>query len=345
MIQHPELNFIYHTSTNSKIQCFTLFPASKPEIMKAIILKGFGGVENLVITEIPVPNVSDNEVLVKVKAIGINPVDIKTRLGKGLAGRLKELNPIILGWDISGTVNETGRLVTSFKNGDEVFGMVNFPGHGKAYAEYVVAPETHLALKPANISHEDAAAASLAALTAWQILKEKAKIKSGDKVLIHAAGGGVGHYAVQMSKYLGAYIVGTASGMNKDFILSLGASEHIDYEKQRFEDVLNDIDFVLDTIGGEYIDRSLKVLKPGGTIISIPSGASENITEKAEAKSLYGYPFGVQSNGKNMNEISDLLQKGIVKSFISKTFTFDEIQSAHMQIETRKTKGKVVVTL
>ena len=313
--------------------------------MKAIILKGFGGVENLVITNILFPNVSDNEVLVKVKAIGINPVDIKTRSGKALAGRLKELNPIILGWDISGIITQTGRSVTSLKKGDEVFGMVNFPGHGKAYAEYVAAPETHLALKPANISHKDAAAASLAALTAWQILKEKVKIKSGDKVLIHAAAGGVGHYAVQMSKYLGAYVVGTASGKNRDFVLSLGASKHIDYEKQRFEDVLNDLDFVLDAIGGDYIDRSLKVLKPGGTIISIPSGASENITEKAKAKGMNGYQFTVQSNGKNMKEISDLLKKGIVKSYISKTFPFDEIQSAHLQIETRKTKGKVVVTL
>jgi len=313
--------------------------------MKAIILKGFGGVENLVITNILFPNVSDNEVLVKVKAIGINPVDIKTRSGKALAGRLKELNPIILGWDISGIITQTGRSVTSLKKGDEVFGMVNFPGHGKAYAEYVAAPETHLALKPVNISHEETAAACLAALTAWQILKEKVKIKSGDKVLIHAAAGGVGHYAVQMSKHLGAYVVGTASGKNRDFILSLGASEHIDYEKQRFEEVLNNIDFVLDAIGGDYIDRSLKVLKPGGTIISIPSGASENITEKAKAKGMNGYQFTVQSNGKNMKEISDLLKKGIVKSYISKTFPFDEIQSAHLQIETRKTKGKVVVTL
>jgi NADPH:quinone reductase-like Zn-dependent oxidoreductase len=311
--------------------------------MKAIILKGFGGVENLVVTDVPVPNVSDNEVLVKVKAIGINPIDIKTRTGKGLANRLKELNPMILGWDISGVITEIGRSIISFQKGDEVFGMINFPGHGKAYAEYVSAPETHLALKPANISYEDAAAASLAALTAWQILK--AKIKSGDKVLIHAAAGGVGHYAVQMSKYLGAYVVGTASGKNRDFILSLGASEHIDYEKQRFEDVLNDLDFVLDAIGGDYIDRSLKVLKPGGTIISIPSGASENITEKAKAKGMNGYHFTVQSNGNNMKEISDLLKKGLVKSYISKTFPFDEIQSAHLQIETRKTKGKVVVTL
>jgi NADPH:quinone reductase-like Zn-dependent oxidoreductase len=313
--------------------------------MVAFILKDFGGTENLIKAVVPLPVVRDNEVLVKVKAISINPVDIKTRLGKGQADRLKDFKPIILGWDISGIVAETGRLVTSFKKGDEVFGMVNFPGHGKAYAEFVSAPEEHLALKPDIVSHEEAAAASLAALTAWQILKEKATIKPGDKVLIHAAAGGVGHFAVQMARYLGAYVIGTASGINRDFVLSLGASEHIDYQVQHFEDVLNNMDFVLDTIGGEYMDRSMNVLKPGGTIFCIPSGACENIAEKAKARGFNGSTFRVHSNGENMKEISDLLQKGLVKSYISKRYSFDEIPSAHLQIETGKTKGKVVVVL
>ena len=313
--------------------------------MVAFILKDFGGTENLIKAVVPLPVVLDNEVLVKVKAISINPVDIKTRLGKGQADRLKDFKPIILGWDISGIVAETGRLVTSFKKGDEVFGMVNFPGHGKAYAEFVSAPEEHLALKPDIVSHEEAAAASLAALTAWQILKEKATIKPGDKVLIHAAAGGVGHFAVQMARYLGAYVIGTASGTNRDFVLSLGASEHIDYQVQHFEDVLNNMDFVLDTIGGEYMDRSMNVLKPGGTIFCIPSGACENIAEKAKARGFNGSTFRVHSNGENMKEISDLLQKRLVKSYISKRYSFDEIPSAHLQIETGKTKGKVVVVL
>lgn len=313
--------------------------------MKSIILKGFGGVENLVQSEIPVPVISDNEVLVNVKALSINPVDIKTRSGKSLANHLREFSPVILGWDISGVVTETGKTVTSFKKDDDVFGMVNFPGHGKAYAEYVAAPEAHLALKPQNISHEEAAAACLAALTAWQILKEKANIATGDKVLIHAAAGGVGHYAVQMAKYLGAYVIGTASGQNRDFVMSLGAKEHIDYEKQRFEDLVTNIDFVLDAIGGDYIDRSLKVLRPGGTIISIPSGAAESIAEKAGAKGLNGYRFMVQSNGENMKEIASLLEKEIVKSHISKTYNFNEIQEAHLQIETKKTRGKIVIRL
>ena len=313
--------------------------------MKAIILRGFGGVENLEITELPIPDISDNEVLVKIKAFSINPVDIKTRLGRGHASRLKEYNPIILGWDISGVVTKTGKSVTAIKKDDEVFGMVNFPGHGKAYAEFVAAPASHLALKPANVSHEEAAAASLAALTAWQILKEKVSIKPGERVLIHSAAGGVGHFAVQMSKYLGAYVTGTSSGRNRDFVLNLGASEHIDYKEQPFEDVLKDVDFVLDTMGGDYIDRSLKVLRPGGTIISIPSGASESVRDKALAKGLNGDTFRVQSDGRNMKEIADLLEKRIVISYISKIFKIEEIQSAHLQIETGKTKGKIVVTL
>jgi len=313
--------------------------------MKAIILKGFGGVENLEKTELQLPVLSDNEVLVKISSFSINPVDIKTRLGRGQSSRLKEYNPIILGWDISGTITNTGKFVTSFKIGDEVFGMVNFPGHGKAYAEYVSAPEAHLARKPANITHEEASAASLAALTAWQILKEKVHIRQGDRVLIHSAAGGVGHYAVQMAKHLGAYVIGTASARNKEFVLSLGASEHVDYQEQSFEKVVRNIDFVLDSMGGEYIDRSLKVLNSHGKIISIPSGTSDSVKEKANALGLAGDTFRVQSDGKNMKEISEMLEEGVLKSYVSKTFTFDDIQAAHLQIESGKTRGKIVVKI
>ncbi len=312
--------------------------------MKAIVLKGFGGVENLVNSEIEVPEISDHEVLVKVKAFSINPVDIKTRMGYGLASRLKEFSPMILGWDISGSVSRTGKSVTSFSPGDEVFGMVNFPGIGKAYAEYVAAPDSHLALKPSNITHEEAAAATLAALTAWQIVKLKSGINHGDRVLIHAAAGGVGHFAVQMSKYLGAYVIGTASAKNSEFVLGLGAAECIDYENQRFEEVVKNIDFVLDTIGGDYIDRSLNVLKKTGKIISIPSGAAESVKEKAAARGLTGETFRVWSDGQNMQEISDLMKAGIVKATVSRIFEYMAIQSAHLLIETGKTRGKIVLT-
>lgn len=313
--------------------------------MKAIRLIGFGGVENLEIIDLPIPDITENEVLVKINSFSINPVDIKSRLGRGLASRLKDEDPIILGWDISGSVISTGKSVKSFKNGDEVFGMVNFPGHGRAYAEYVAAPASHLAPKPATVTHEESAAASLAALTAWQILKYKVNIKQGDKVLIHSAAGGVGHYAVQMSKHLGAYVIGTSSPENRDLVMNLGASEHINYKEQLFENSVRDVDFVLDTIGGDYIDRSLKVLKHGGTIISIPSGASESVKEKAAAAGVTGDTFRVSSDGKDMTEIAGMLEKNIIRSYISKVFAFNEIRAAHLQIETGKTKGKIVVSI
>lgn len=311
--------------------------------MKAIILKDFGGPGNLVEAEIPFPEISDNEVLVRSRVFSINPVDIKTRTGKGLASILKESDPMILGWDISGTVVRAGKKVSTFRKGDEVFGMVNFPGNGKAYSEYVAASEKHLAMKPESVSHEEAAAAALAALTAWQILRETPGLRSGNKILIHAAAGGVGHYAVQMAKHLGYYVAGTSSAGNREFVLSLGASVHIDYEKENFEDLLHNFDFVLDAIGGEYIDRSLKVLKPGGTIICIPSGATGDLMEKAGKAGMKGLHFRVRSDGRNMQEIADLLQKGIVRSFVSKVYSPAEIQAAHLQIESGKTKGKIVV--
>ncbi len=313
--------------------------------MKAIILDGFGGVENLVISEQPMPSIKDNEVLVQVKAIGINPVDIKTRKGKSLAESLKQCNPVILGWDIAGTVIETGKDVTSFRYGDDVFGMVNFPGHGKAYAGFVAAPQQHIALKPPGITFEEAAGASLAALTAWQILKEKVKLKAGDIVLIHGAAGGVGHFAVQMAKYLGAEVSGTASAANRDFVLSLGASRHIDYEDVPFETVISDVDFVLDTIGGSYIDRSLRVLRKGGTIVCIPTVAAEGVEEKAAAAGMTGLRFLVRSDGHNMHEIASLLGSGAIRSHVSAVFPFEKVQEAHLQIETGKTRGKIVLSI
>lgn len=313
--------------------------------MKTIILEGFGGVENLVVSEQPVPVIKENEVLVQVKAIGINPVDIKARKGKSLAEVLQKQTPIILGWDIAGIVISTGDAVTSFRNGDEVFGLINFPGHGRAYAEFVAAPEAHLALKPSGVTFEEAAGASLAALTAWQILKEKVKLKPDDKVLIHGAAGGVGHFAVQMAKFLGADVAGTASAANREFVLSLGASMHIDYEDIPFETVVHGIDFVLDTVAGDYIDRSLKVLRKGGTIICIPTIAATGIEDKAAEAGMTGSKFLVQSDGQNMREIAGLLGTGIIRSHVSAIFPFDQVQAAHLQIETGKTRGKIVLSV
>lgn len=311
--------------------------------MKAIIVAQPGGVENLIHTQIDTPVIGDNEVLVQVKAISINPVDVKSRQGKGMYGRLKTFSPLILGWDISGVVAASSS--PQFKAGDEVFGMVNFPGHGEAYAEYVAAPAAHLALKPANISHEEAAAATLAPLTVWQTLVQFGQVKAGQRVLIHAAAGGVGHYAVQIAKHLGAYVIGTSSAANRDFVLSLGADEHIDYRSQQFEQVVSNIDFVLDAIGGDHIDRSLEVIKPGGTLVSIPSGLSEQVTEKAKAKGIRGAFILVQSSGEDMKTLADLLAKGQLRSHVSQTFTFADMDKAHLQVESGRTVGKVVVVM
>jgi NADPH:quinone reductase-like Zn-dependent oxidoreductase len=310
--------------------------------MKAIILTGPGGADKLEITDLPVPLIKDGEVLIKTKAVSINPVDIKTRNGKGMWGPLKEESPLILGWDVSGIV--TGSRSSLWKEGDEVFGMLNFPGHGKAYAEYIAAPGDQLALKPASISHEEAAAATLAALTAWQMMTVHATIKPGDRVLIHAAAGGVGHYAVQFGKYLGAYVIGTSSAANRDFVLALGADEHIDYRATPFENVIKDIDYVLDTIGGDNIDRSLEVMRKGGTIISIPSGLNELVVEKAAAKGINGSFKRVQSNGADMKLIAGLLERKILRSHVMKTFPFTAIAAAHTQVESGRTTGKIIVT-
>lgn len=311
--------------------------------MKAIVLNGFGGTEKLILEETPVPVITNEEVLVKVKSVAINPIDVKTRSGKGLYSMLKDEKPLILGWDLSGTIAETGKSVTAFRKGDEVFGMINFPGHGRCYAGYTAAPAAHLSLKPANISHDEAAAASLAALTAWQALKAHAPVQKGQRVLIHAAAGGVGHFAVQIAKYFGAWVAGTASASNRDFVLGLGADEHIDYRAGALAEQISDIDFVLDAIGGDSIDHALKVMKKGATIVSIPSGLNEAVGEKAAAKGMNGYTFKVRSNGNDMKEIANLLQKGIVKPHVSRIFSFHEMAKAHAQIETGRTRGKVVV--
>ena len=311
--------------------------------MKAIILKDFGGTDQLQMTELPVPGINEGEVLVEVKAISINPVDAKTRAGKGAASHYKDADPKILGWDIAGVVKETKSDL--FQVGDEVFGMVNFPGQGKAYAEYVAAPADQLAMKPEGVSFEDAAATTLAALTAWQAFADHGRLRPGQRVLIQAAAGGVGHFAVQFAKHIGAYVVGTASAENKEFVLGLGADVHIDYKTDRFEELIKDIDFVLDTIGGEIIDRSLKVMKKGGTIISINSGANEQVAEKAKAKGIFGGKMLVQSSGEDMQHLGSLLEEGALKPTVSMVFPLEKIAEAHAQVETGKTRGKIVVTI
>jgi NADPH:quinone reductase-like Zn-dependent oxidoreductase len=308
--------------------------------MKAIILNEFGPASHLRFADLPVPQINDEEVLVKINAIGINPVDVKTRQGKGAAGAITE-SPIILGWDISGEVTESKS--SRFKKGDEVFGMVNFPGHGKAYAEYVAAPEGHITLKPGNISHDEAAAACLAALTAWQSMTEHFQVKKNQRVLIQAGAGGVGHYAIQIAKHFGAYVIATSSEKNKKFILSLGADEHIDYQAVSFEDVVSDIDFVLNSLSSDIAERSLSVIKQGGTLINIASSTTDAIQEKSQMKGIKVLHTMVKSNGKDMEQLAELLENNKIRSHISEVFALEDIQKAHSSIETGRTVGKIVV--
>lgn len=313
--------------------------------MDAYVLKEAGSVEQLQIEKVAKPIPSADEVLVKVKALSINPVDIKTRLGKSMYANFKEnFATIILGWDISGIVASVGSNVTGFKPGDEVFGMVNFPGHGKAYAEYVASPASHLAKKPSNISHEEAAAATLAALTAYQILSRH--VKPGDNILIHAAAGGVGHFAVQIAKILGAQVTATTSEKNIAFVKSLGADEVIDYTKQPFENAVSNLDFALDTLSGETLERTIQTVRKGGTIITIPSsGFNEEIVAKGKAHQVtIGFEM-VASNGNDMKQIAQWLESGQLKAIVSQTFPFDKLRDAHTQIESGRTRGKVVVII
>ena len=312
--------------------------------MKAIILVEPGSASNLVMRDVNTPQIGEEEVLVQVKSIGINPVDVKTRQGGGVYnyGDVSKQKDLILGWDISGTVTATNSK--RFAIGDEVFGMVNFPGVGSAYAEYVASPAEHLALKPANISFEEAAAATLAPLTALQVFKD-AGVKAGDRVLIHAAAGGVGHYAVQLAKEIGAYVIGTSSAANKEFVLSLGADDHFDYKGGDLADATHDIDFVLDVLGPDNIIKSLPVIKKGGKVISIVTQFNDDLTAKLAAKNVSGKNLLVQSSGKDMKYLAGLLENRKLKSHISKNFAFNEMADAHQQIETGRTVGKIVVNI
>ncbi|EIJ37576.1 Zn-dependent oxidoreductase, NADPH:quinone reductase [Galbibacter orientalis DSM 19592] len=311
--------------------------------MRAIILSKNGNLNQLTYTELSLPSLNEGEVLVQTKAIGINPIDLKTKNSKGIYSKLQGENPLILGWELSGVVTQSRS--EKFAEGEEVFGLINFPGHGRTYAEYVACPATDLAKKPSNCSHFEAAGTSLAALTAYQSLVHLGGLKSEQKILIHAASGGVGHFAVQIAKHLGAYVAGTSSEKNKEFVLGLGADKHLDYKTDELEKEHKDYDIVLDTIGGNTIDRSIPLLKKGGILISIPSGKNDAVEEKADQNGIKGLKFTVQSDENDMNVIASFLQQEILKPHISKIVEFDAMEDAHAQIASGHTVGKVIVRL
>ena len=312
--------------------------------MKAAIIDEFGDADVLKITEINKPEINGDQVLIKVKSTGINPVDTKVRAGtSGISKKIKL--PAILGWDVSGIIQIVGKNVQSFKSGDEVFGCIGFPGLGKTYAEFTVADPQLLAKKPYNISFEEAAAVPLAGLTAYQAINEELKVSSGQKVLIQAAAGGVGHLAVQFAKINGALVIGTASEKNEKFLKSIGVDQFIDYKKEKFEERIQDVDAALDAMGGEILYRTISCVKRGGIVVCLPSSTKNDpkAIELANERNIkLTWPM-MRPDGEQMRLIASLLQDKKMKVSVDKIFTLDQITWAHKAVETHQTKGKVVV--
>lgn len=312
--------------------------------MKAMILSAQGGIENFSLADIPVPSLKHDEVLIKTKAISINPADTIVRSNNNVSWVFGNDNPLVLGWDISGEIVDIGSSVQNFKVGDEVFGLLNHPYIGRTYAEFVAASVEHLALKPKKISHETAAVSTLAALTALQPLN-KVGIKPGDRVLVTAAGGGVGHFAVQFAKQAGAYVIALASTSKKDLLLQLGADEFIDYKKEKFEEIIHDIDIVIDGVrDDQHLLRSLNIIRPGGTLISLWTNVTEALSEEFQLKGINIFYNMVLPNGVDMQYVADLLDNDLLKPHISKIFPFEEIPNAHIEIEKGHTTGKLAVS-
>jgi NADPH:quinone reductase-like Zn-dependent oxidoreductase len=313
--------------------------------MRAVVQHTFGGPDVLQVAEVPRPVPLPTEVLVRVRAAGINPVDWKTRSGSGMAQVLGE-PPFTLGWDVSGIVEEVGFGVTVLKPGDEVYGMPWFPRAAGGYAEYVTAPARQFARKPQSISHEQAAAVPLAALTAWQALVDTADVRPGQRVLVHAAAGGVGHFAVQLAKHLGAHVTGTASSPRHEWLTALGADELIDYNTVRFEDAAKDIDVVIDLVGDAHDStstRSLDVLRPGGLIVAIPSGVSPELHGAARSRGLRTSAFLVEPDGPALTRIAELIDAGEVSVEVEEVFPLEQAAQAHTRGESGRTRGKLVL--
>ena len=311
--------------------------------MRAISQDTYGGPEELHLIDIERPQPLPTEVLVRVHAAGVNPVDVKTRAGRGMAGVLGD-PPFILGWDVSGVVEAVGHGVHTVAVGDEVFGMLWFPRAASAYAEYVTAPSRHFARKPANLSHTDAAAVPLAGLTAYQILTALAGVQKDQRVLIHAAAGGVGHLAVQFAKHLGAYVVGTASAPKHDWLRGLGADEVIDYHSADVAAATADIDLVVDLIGSEStLTQSVAVTKAGGLVVAVPSGTPAGVLERAAESGVRVASFLVEPDGHALGEIAGLIEQGAVRIEVEAVFPLAEAAAAHRQLEAGRTRGKLVL--
>lgn len=308
--------------------------------MKAILIYKFGKPQELQLREIEKPVANDDQVLIKVVASGINPVDAKIR--SGLHRSCKDIQlPTILGKDVSGVIEYVGRNVLDFKIGDEIFGYIN-----ASYAEYAVASPESIVKKPVNISFYEAAAVSLAGLTAYQAIHNQLKVKEGQKVLIQSAAGGVGHLAVQFAKLSGAFVYGTASAKNAAFLVELGVDQVINYKEQKFEEIATDLDAVMDTMGGEILYRAINSVKPGGKVVCLPSSTKDDpiAVKLANERNVELIWPMLQASKEQLQLFATLFEKGSLKVKVEKVFPLNEIATAHETIESKGVSGKIVVT-
>jgi NADPH:quinone reductase-like Zn-dependent oxidoreductase len=306
--------------------------------MKAVCIYAYGGPDALVYEDAPCPHPGDGEVLVRVYAAGVNPVDWKIREGQ-LKEMLHHTLPLVLGWDVSGVVETLGAGTVRLKVGDEVFSRPDISRDG-AYAEFIVIRESEVALKPKSIDHIHAAALPLAGLTAWQTLFTAGGLAAGQRVLIHGAAGGVGSLAVQLAKWKGAHVIGTASGSNHDFLRQLGVDQPVDYQTVRFEDAVEPVDLVLDTLGGDVQERSWKVLKPGGILVSIVSPPSKDAAATHGARQAFVF---TDPNSGQLAEISKLADAEKLKAIVETVLPLSDATRGQQLSERGHTRGKIVL--
>lgn len=306
--------------------------------MRAISQDTHGGPEVLKSVTMARPTPGLGQILVKVHATSVNPVDVMNRTAGAFVGTA----PFVLGYDVSGTVEAVGPGVTVHKVGDEVFGMLPFPhGHG-SYADYVVAPARPFVGKPERLDHVQAAALPMAGLTAWQAIVDTAGIGEGSRVLVNGAAGGVGHLAIQIAKARGAYVIAVAAGANADFVRRLGADEVIDYTTTRITDATGDLDAVLETIGGDYPVQAVRVLKPGGILVSTLPPSLAPAAAPAAARGVRLAGLFVEADRLGMNELASLAENGRLTPVVAATFPLEEVAKAHA---TKPDAGKQVLVV
>jgi NADPH:quinone reductase-like Zn-dependent oxidoreductase len=308
--------------------------------MRVITQNRYGGPEVLTVIEAPRSRPRPTEVLLRVAAVGLNPLEARLRAGEF---PLLGAPPFVLGWDVSGVVEES--LTWRFRPGDEVFGMSSFPRAADAYAEYAAVPALHLVRKPAALSHIEAAALPIVGLTAWQALVDIALVGPGDRVLVHAGGGGVGHVAIQIAKARGAYVITTASAGKRAFVEQLGADEVVDHTTTDIGAAVRDVDVVLDTVGPDVVARSLSVLRPGGILVTATAESDADLAAQYERAGLRFSGIAVDPDLVALQGLVDLVERGQLRIHVQKTFPFDRVVDAHRRLDAGHLQGKLVLTV